>query len=128
MVQQELEGTEITIVPRLSTRSYPTALRRRKWKWVVDALKEVYSHAMKCGVEDGDLNLATATRRYFLNRGDQALALAKEVGPECGVCLDLFHMNIEEVDMFAATIRRLARPGSYTTSTLPRNNRPARDG
>jgi len=45
---------------------------------------------------------------YFLNRGDQALALAKEVGPECGVCLDLFHMNIEEVDMFAV-IRQVGK-------------------
>ena len=36
---------------------------------------------------------------YFLNRHDQALALAKAVGPECGICLDAFHMNIEEKDM-----------------------------
>jgi len=42
---------------------------------------------------------------YFINRGDQALALAEAVGPECGVCLDIFHMNIEETDILAA-IRR----------------------
>jgi sugar phosphate isomerase/epimerase len=28
--------------------------------------------------------------------------LAEQVGPACGVCLDCFHMNIEEQDMFAA--------------------------
>src|ERR671918_424276 len=39
---------------------------------------------------------------YFLNRGDQALALAEDVGGDCGVCLDIFHMNIEEADWPAA--------------------------
>ena len=39
---------------------------------------------------------------YFLNRHDQALLLAEAVGPECGVCLDVFHMNIEEKDMCQA--------------------------
>ncbi|HEY9262301.1 sugar phosphate isomerase/epimerase family protein, partial [Chitinophaga sp.] len=39
---------------------------------------------------------------YFINRADQALALAEAVGPNCGVCLDTFHMNIEEMDMYAA--------------------------
>ena len=38
---------------------------------------------------------------YFINRGEQALALAEAVGPNCGVCLDTFHMNIEEEDLFA---------------------------
>ena len=39
---------------------------------------------------------------YFLNRCDQALALAEEVGGDCGVALDAFHMNIEEADLLAA--------------------------
>ena len=39
---------------------------------------------------------------YFLNRGEQALALAEAVGGNCGVALDAFHMNIEEADLFAA--------------------------
>ena len=38
----------------------------------------------------------------MINRGDQALALANAVGPNCGVCLDLFHMNIEENDIHEA--------------------------
>lgn len=45
---------------------------------------------------------------YFLNRADQALRLAQDVGPDCGVCLDVFHMNIEEQDMFAA-IRKVGK-------------------
>ena len=41
---------------------------------------------------------------YFLNRADQAVALAKDVGGNCGVTLDIFHMNIEEAD-WAQAIR-----------------------
>jgi D-psicose/D-tagatose/L-ribulose 3-epimerase len=41
---------------------------------------------------------------YFLNRADQALALAEDVGGDCGVTLDIFHMNIEEAD-WAQAIR-----------------------
>ena len=39
-------------------------------------------------------------------RGEQALALADAVGPDVGVCLDCFHMNIEEVDLLE-TIRAI---------------------
>jgi sugar phosphate isomerase/epimerase len=38
----------------------------------------------------------------FLNKHDQALCLADAVGPDVGVCLDAFHINIEESDPFAA--------------------------
>ena len=36
---------------------------------------------------------------HFINRHDQALALANEVGPDVGVALDVFHMNIEETSL-----------------------------
>jgi sugar phosphate isomerase/epimerase len=39
---------------------------------------------------------------YFINRGDQALALADAVAPDVGICLDAFHMNIEEIDFLQA--------------------------
>ena len=39
---------------------------------------------------------------YFLNRCEQALALADAVGGDCGVALDTFHMNIEESDLLGA--------------------------
>ena len=35
----------------------------------------------------------------FINRADQAVALAEAVGPDVGVCLDAFHLNIEEANM-----------------------------
>ena len=98
---KELEGTEITIVPATVGKITPDGTPEEEWKWVVDGLREVYGYAQRCGVKMA-LEPLNRFETYFLNRADQALRLAQEVGPECGVCLDVFHMNIEEVDMFAA--------------------------
>ena len=57
---------------------------------------------------------------YFLNRHDQALALAAAVGPDCGICLDTFHLNIEEKDMLGA-IR--AAKGKLVDFHVADNNR-----
>jgi sugar phosphate isomerase/epimerase len=64
-------------------------------------LQEVQEYASKAGVK---LALEPLNRfeTYFLSRAAQAIALAKAVGPECGVCLDAFHLNIEEADPYAA--------------------------
>jgi sugar phosphate isomerase/epimerase len=100
----ELGGKEITIVPATVGKIVPDGTAEDEWRWVVEALREVYGLAQKLGVR---LALEPLNRfeTYFLNRADQAVALAKEVGPDCGVCLDAFHLNIEEADMFEA-IRR----------------------
>jgi hypothetical protein len=51
----------------------------------------------------------------FVNRHDQALLLAKEVGPDVGVCLDIYHMNQEEADPLQA-IRNAGDRSSTSTS------------
>ena len=104
---KELEGTEITIVPATVGKVVPDGTPEQEWKWVVDGLREVYAYAQKSGVRMASEPL-NRFETYFVNRGDQALKLAQDVGPECGVCLDVFHMNIEEVDMFA-TIRKVGK-------------------
>lgn len=98
---KELEGTEVTVVPVTVGKVVAESTPENEWRWVVDGLKEIYDHAERAGVR---LAIEPLNRfeTYFLNRHDQALALATEVGPRCGICLDFFHMNIEEVDMFAA--------------------------
>jgi sugar phosphate isomerase/epimerase len=98
---KELEGQEVTVVPATVGKIVPDSTPELEWKWVVQGLREVDGHAKRCGVR---LALEPLNRfeTYFLNRADQALRLASEVSPDCGVCLDVFHMNIEEVDMFAA--------------------------
>ena len=104
---KELEGTEITIVPATVGKVTPDGTPEQEWKWVVAGLKEVYAHAQKSGVRMA-IEPLNRFETYFINRGDQALKMAQDVGPECGVCLDVFHMNIEEVDMFA-TIRNVGK-------------------
>lgn len=104
---KELEGIEITIVPATVGKIVPDSTPELEWTWVVQGLKEVYAHARQCGVRMA-IEPLNRFETYFLNRADQALRLAEEVGPECGVCLDVFHMNIEEVDMHAA-IRKVGK-------------------
>ncbi|MCC7171416.1 MAG: sugar phosphate isomerase/epimerase, partial [Planctomycetes bacterium] len=96
-------GHEITIVPATVGKIVADGTPEDEWRWVVDGLREVYDYATKCGVRMA-IEPLNRFETYFVNRGDQALALANAVGKDCGVCLDMFHMNIEEKDLHA-TIR-----------------------
>ncbi len=97
----DLGGQIVTVVPATVGKIIPDGRPEQEWQWVVDALKETYELSERLNVR---LALEPLNRfeTYFLNRADQALALAEAVGPNCGVCLDAFHLNIEEADMFAA--------------------------
>ena len=98
---KELDGEEMTIVPGTVGKIEPDSTPEEEWRWAVESLQEIYSHSQAAGVK---LALEPLNRfeTYFLNRSDQALALAEEVGGECGVCLDAFHLNIEEDDLLGA--------------------------
>ena len=98
---KELDGHELSVVPGTVGKIEPDSTPEREWRWAVESLKEVYGHSQEAGVR---LAIEPINRfeTYFVNRGDQALALAEAVGPDCGVCLDTFHMNMEEVDLLAA--------------------------
>lgn len=97
----DLGGKIVTVVPTTVGSVVPEATPEEEWRWVVDGLREVNGLADALGIR---LALEPLNRfeTYFLTRCDQALALAEAVGPSCGVCLDAFHMNIEEADMLAA--------------------------
>ncbi len=99
----ELEGREMTIVPSQVGKVVPMATPETEWKWAMEGLREIYAHSEKLGIM---LALEPLNRfeTNFLSRHDQALALAKEVGPNCGVCLDCFHINIEEEDLYQAIL------------------------
>ena len=92
-----LGGSILTVVPSTVGKVTPMSSPEEEWKWAVESLKECQAHAERNGVT---LALEPLNRfeTYFLNRCDQALALAEDVGGDCGVCLDIFHMNIEEAD------------------------------
>ena len=98
---EELEGHELSVVPGTVGKIEPDSTPENEWRWAVESLQEIYEHSEAAGVR---LALEPLNRfeTYFLNRADQAVALADAVGPNCGVCLDAFHMNVEESDLLGA--------------------------
>ena len=98
---KELDGQIITMVPATVGKVVADGTPAEEWQWLVEGIKEVYAHAEKAGIRIA-IEPLNRFETYLINRGDQALALANAVGPNCGVCLDLFHMNIEENDIHEA--------------------------
>ena len=98
---KELDGKIVTVVPATVGKVGADGTPEQEWTWLVQGLKEVYAHAEKAGIR---LAIEPLNRfeTYLINRGDQAQVLADAVGPNCGICLDLFHMNIEESDIHGA--------------------------
>ena len=98
---KEMEGEVMTIVPGTVGKVDPEGTPDEEWQWAVNSMKQIYDHAQKEGVR---LAIEPLNRfeTYFINRGEQALALAEATGPDCGVILDTFHMNIEEVEPYEA--------------------------
>jgi sugar phosphate isomerase/epimerase len=105
---RELDGTMVSVVPATVGKIVPDGRPEEEWEWAVEGLQDIYAYSESVGILLG-LEPINRFETYFLNRGDQALALAKAVGPNCGVCLDTFHMNIEEDDLFAAIRRAKGR-------------------
>lgn len=97
---KELGGKVISLVPATVGKIVPDARPEEEWEWAVEGVKEVYKYTEANGLKIG-IEPINRFETYFINRGAQALALAEAVGPNCGVCLDTFHMNLEEADMFA---------------------------
>lgn len=97
----DLGGEEITIVPGLVGKTKPTAPAEQEWEWAIAGLRDVYEHS---GPKNVRMALEPLNRfeTYFINRGAQAIALAEAAGEDCGVCLDAFHINIEESDPLEA--------------------------
>jgi D-psicose/D-tagatose/L-ribulose 3-epimerase len=98
---KELDGEEITIVPSTVGKIVPDGTPEEEWGWAVESLQEVHEHANAAGVRMAIEGL-NRFETHFINRGEQALALADAVAPDVGICLDAFHMNIEEVDFLGA--------------------------
>lgn len=98
---KEFQGTMFCIVPSVVGKTKPMASPAEEWKWVVEGLKEVTDFAMKHGVLCG-VEPLNRFETYLINRHDQALRLAEEVGNDLRVVLDAFHINIEERDPMQA--------------------------
>ena len=98
-----LNGHEMTIVPATVGKITPEGTPEQEWEWAVASLKEIYKHAQAIGVRMA-IEPLNRFETYFINRGAQAMALAEAVGPDCGVCLDAFHINIEEADLYQTIV------------------------
>ena len=98
---KELDGHEMSVVPGTVGKVDPDSTPENEWRWAVESMQEVYEHSRAAGVL---LAIEPINRfeTYFINRGDQALALAEATGPDCGVCLDAFHMNMEDDDLLGS--------------------------
>ena len=101
----ELRGGEgggtMSIVPSEVGKVKEMASPEEEWAWAIEGLKEVNEHAGAEGVRVA-IEPLNRFETNFLNRHDQALLLANEVGDNVGVCLDLYHMNQEEADVLQA--------------------------
>jgi D-psicose/D-tagatose/L-ribulose 3-epimerase len=104
----ELDGRMVSVVPGTVGKIIPDGRPDEEWEWAVESMQQVYEFAESCGILIG-IEPINRFETYFINRGDQALALAKATGENCGVCLDTFHMNMEETDSLAAIRRAKGR-------------------
>lgn len=100
----DLGGEELSVVPGTVGQVVAEGRPEDEWRWAIDSVSECVEHARTLGVTIA-IEPINRFETYFINRADQALALAEAVGPDCGVCLDLFHMNMEEEDVLGALRR-----------------------
>jgi sugar phosphate isomerase/epimerase len=94
-------GSTMSIVPSEVGKVKALASPEEEWQWAIEGLKEVRDYANKVGVRVA-LEPLNRFETNFLNRHDQALLLAEKIGPDVGVCLDVYHMNMEDANMFKA--------------------------
>lgn len=97
----DLDGQILTLVPGTVGKISPDSTPENEWKWLVDGVKEIYEVAEKKGVRVG-IEPLNRFESYLITRAEQALALCAEVGPNLGVVLDAFHLNIEEENIYDA--------------------------
>jgi sugar phosphate isomerase/epimerase len=98
-----LGGKIFTLVPSEVGKIVAMADAETEWGWAVEGIRKVADHAAKLGITIG-LEPLNRFETNFLNRHDQALRLAADVGDDVGVCLDAFHINIEEADPYQAIL------------------------
>lgn len=92
-----LDGHMVSVVPGTVGKIVPDGRPEDEWELAVSGMKELYAYAEARGIKLG-IEPINRFETYFVNRAAQAYALAEATGPNCGVCLDIFHMNLEEAD------------------------------
>jgi len=116
-----LGGSLLTLVPSEVGKVVAMADPETEWKWAVEGIRKVADHAAKHKVRIG-LEPLNRFETNFLNNHAQALKLAADVGDDVGVCLDAFHINIEEEDPYEA-VTATAKVGKLVDFHVADNNR-----
>lgn len=98
-----LSGTYLCIVPGGDAMVHPRAGPEQEWGWAVEGVARIARETARLGVRLG-IEPLNRYETNFINRHDQAIALADTVGEGVGVILDTFHMLLEERDPFAAIV------------------------
>lgn len=96
-------GVEIVpITPTACMKTRPEAPIEQEWEWARDTIRVAGEAAEGLGIRVV-IEPWNRYETYLINRLDQAVRMAREVDhPNVGVKGDLFHMNIEELDIPAA--------------------------
>lgn len=119
----DLDGQILTLVPGTVGKVVPDSTAENEWKWLVEGTKEVYEFAEQKGVRVG-IEPLNRFESYLITRAEQALALCAEVGPNLGVVLDAFHINIEESNLYDA-IRLVGKDKLVDVHVAENNRMPA---
>jgi D-psicose/D-tagatose/L-ribulose 3-epimerase len=120
-----LGGRLIGLNPNEIGRTAPRADPAMEWRWAVDGLRSIVEVSMPLGVQVG-IEPVNRFETNFVNRADQAVRLAQEVGDGVGVILDTFHLNIEEVDPAKAILD--SAPWLLDVQVADSNRRPPGHG
>ncbi|MEM6767627.1 MAG: sugar phosphate isomerase/epimerase family protein, partial [Bacteroidota bacterium] len=72
---KELDGHMVSVVPGTVGKIVPDGRPDEEWKWAVASMRECYEFAEKAGIKIG-IEPINRFETYFINRADQALALA----------------------------------------------------
>ena len=103
-----LGGELISLVPATVGKIAPDSTPEEEWDWAVEGVKAIYDYAETKGIRIG-IEPINRFETYFVNRTAQAFTLAEAVGLNCGVCIDLFHMAMEEADIYEAIEENASR-------------------
>lgn len=118
----DLDGKILTYVPGTVGKVVPDSTPEEEWRWLVEGTKEIYEFAESKGVKVG-VEPLNRFESYLITRAEQALALCDAVGPNLGVVLDAFHLNIEESNIYDAI--RLAGDRLVDVHVAENNRMPA---
>ncbi len=98
----EIGAPLVQMLPSGETRLGPIAARRDEWAWSVEGMRAATGTAERLGIRIAvePLNRYEA---YLVTTVHEGLAYVADVGsPWVGLTVDVFHANIEEVDVAGA--------------------------